>query len=70
MRLNPLQPDTVAPLTFARELIGNGYNVMLHLAGRYMKEQEVLNVLEEAKKIGVRSLFALQGGAFSWVGSL
>lgn len=48
----------------AKRLSCQGYNVLLHLAGRNLRSVQVLNVLNVVKRIGVRNIFALQGGSY------
>lgn len=38
------KPGTIGALVTCKRLIGLGYNVLLHLAGRYLKQQEATNV--------------------------
>ncbi|XP_050510990.1 methylenetetrahydrofolate reductase [Diabrotica virgifera virgifera] len=53
--------DQIPALILAKQLNSNGYNVLLHLAGRYLKREQVVRILEEVKSAGIRNLFALQG---------
>lgn len=53
--------ETIPELVMCKQLIDEGFHVLLHLACRYLKEQQALNILKEAKNMGVRSIFALKG---------
>lgn len=55
-------PKDLPAIVVSKKLIEKGYPVLLHLAGRYLKENETLGILNEAKDIGVRDIFALKGG--------
>lgn len=55
----------IPAVQLAKLLSCQGYNVLLHLAGRNLQRGHVLDVLNEVKRIGVRNIFALQGGAYS-----
>lgn len=46
----------------SKQLIDRGYPVLLHLAGRYFKQKEALEVLNVVKSVGIRNIFALRGG--------
>lgn len=59
---NYKKPNEIGPLVLSKKLLETGHNVLLHLAGRYLRQEQVINVLEEAKRIGVRNLFVLKGG--------
>lgn len=59
---NYKKASEIAPLALSRKLLENGHNVLLHLAGRYLKKEQAASVLDEAKRIGVRNIFALKGG--------
>lgn len=62
-RFNYKKPSEIEPLVLSKYLLDSGHNVLLHLAGRYLKQEEAVSVLEEAKRIGVRNIFALKGGS-------
>lgn len=49
-------------IVMSKELINRGYPVLLHLAGRYFKQTEALEVLNVVKSVGIRNIFALKGG--------
>lgn len=61
-RFNYKKPNEIEPLALSKHLLDSGHNVLLHLAGRYLKREEAVSVLDEAKRIGVRNIFALKGG--------
>lgn len=61
---NYKKPSEIAPLALARRLLESGHNVLLHLAGRYLKQEHAESVLDEAKRIGIRNIFALKGGTY------
>ncbi|XP_018577537.1 methylenetetrahydrofolate reductase [Anoplophora glabripennis] len=53
--------DKTPGIQLAQRLCCQGYNVLLHLAGRNLHGDLVLDILNAAKGIGVRNIFALQG---------
>ncbi|XP_072391176.1 methylenetetrahydrofolate reductase (NADPH) [Diabrotica undecimpunctata] len=53
--------EQIPALILAKQLNSNGYNVLLHLAGRNLKRDQVVRILEEVKSAGIKNLFALQG---------
>lgn len=55
-------PEQTAAILLCKQLIDRGYHVLLHLAGRYLKENQALGILNEAKRIGIKDIFALKGG--------
>lgn len=59
---NYKRPSEIGPLALSRKLLDAGHNVLLHLSGRYLKQEQAISVLDEAKRIGVRNIFALKGG--------
>ncbi|CAG9837968.1 unnamed protein product [Diabrotica balteata] len=54
--------EQIPALILAKQLNSNGYNVLLHLAGRNLKRDQVVRILEDVKSAGIKNLFALQGG--------
>lgn len=61
-KFNYKRPSEIDPLALSKHLLDRGHNVLLHLAGRYLQKEEAVSVLDEAKRIGVRNIFALKGG--------
>lgn len=56
--------EEIPALKLAEQLYGQGYNITLHLAARNLNENIVLNILNNAKNIGIRNILALQGGLY------
>lgn len=50
------------PLLLAEKLNQKGYNVLLNLPGKQFSKDQVLRILNTAKFMGVRAIFAIQGG--------
>ncbi|KAF2882692.1 hypothetical protein ILUMI_23477 [Ignelater luminosus] len=62
------EPDTVLQeiselpsITLTKQLISNGYQVVFHLAGRYLSKVQAKNILDELQKLNVRNILALKG---------
>lgn len=54
----------IPAVRLAKRLACRGYNVLLHLAGRNLHGDQVLDILNAVKDAGVRNIFALQGGSY------
>lgn len=50
------------PLLLADQLCQRGYEVVLHVPGKHFNENQVLRILKKSKSIGVKGIFAIQGG--------
>lgn len=46
----------------SKKLIGNGFNVLLHLTGSCLDKKTALELLSLIKEIGVKNIFAIRGG--------
>ncbi|XP_057652590.1 methylenetetrahydrofolate reductase (NADPH) [Diorhabda carinulata] len=55
--------ERIPAIILAKQLIYNGYNVLLHLAGRNLKIKKVIEILDYIKDVGIKNIFALQGDA-------
>lgn len=49
-------------VTLTKQLISYGYQVVFHLAGRYLSKVQAKNILDELQKLNVRNILALKGG--------
>lgn len=52
----------ISALHLANYLASHGQQVVLHLAAKNLTQQEVLKILHAARCMGLRNIFALQGG--------
>lgn len=60
-KFNYKKPDEIEPLALAKKVVDAGMNMMIHFTCRYLKKDEAVSVLDEAKRIGVRNIFAMRG---------
>lgn len=49
-------------LVLAEQLCQKGYEVVLHIPGKHFNKSQVLRILKRARSIGVKGIFAIQGG--------
>lgn len=56
--------ENSAPLIIAKKLCEEGYYVVLNIPGMHFSESQVLEILNKSKSIGVRGIFAIQGGKY------
>lgn len=54
--------NEIPELKLAKQLIDNKLNVLLHLPGRNFIKKQIVDILEEAKEIGIKNILTLKGG--------
>lgn len=56
--------ENSTPLLLAEKLQQRGHDVILNIPGKHFCKDNVLTILNKARNIGVRGIFAIQGGEF------
>lgn len=57
-----LPTQEIPAIILAKKLCERNFSVLLHMAGRYVGKERMMDILNYAKDIGVKNILAVQGG--------